>query len=428
MTLATSPLWLKDLSPPAGIPANLPARADVVVVGGGYTGVSAALALCRAGASVVVLEKEELGWGASTRNGGFVLPGFKRELSALVSRLGPSGARRLFAESLESIAHLEALIARENISCGFRRVGHLTLAESGRELSALGAEHRLLQAAAGHATRLITGADLASEIGSPTYVGALLDETAGSLNPARLFFGLAQAAAGAGATLSPHTDALKIKGSPGTFTVVTPRGSIAAGHVLVATNGYSGPLHPGFRRRVIPIGSHIIATAPLGAERSRRLIPGDRVVSDSRHLLHYFRLSDDGRLVFGGRASFRPADGGSDPAAADILRRDMVRLYPDLAGVAVEFAWSGNVAFTIDQMPHIGTLDGVLAAGGYCGHGVAMAIYLGTRAGQHLADGTGLPFLSTLDFPVVPLYDGHPWFLPLVGAWYRTCDWLRRSS
>ena len=399
----------------------------MVIIGGGYTGISAALALARAGASVVVLEKESLGWGASTRNGGFVLPGFKRGLPALVRQVGPGLARRLFAESLDSIAHLESLITRENISCGFRRVGHLTLAENTRELSALEAEQRSLKTSAGHETRLITGPELASEIGSATYVGALLDETAGSLQPARLFAGLASAAARAGAGLCSGTDARSIEGSPGAFSVLTSRGPVQATHVLVATNGYSGPVLPAFRRRVIPIGSHIIATAPLGPALSRQLIPRDRVASDSRHLLHYFRRSADGRLVFGGRASFRPADGGSDPNAADTLQRDMVRLFPELAGIPVEYAWSGNVAFTLDQMPHLGNLDGVFSAGGYCGHGVAMAIYLGARAGQHLGSGTGLPFLSTLDFPAVPMYDGHPWFLPLAGAWYRTIDWIRRT-
>jgi glycine/D-amino acid oxidase-like deaminating enzyme len=197
--------------------------------------------------------------------------------------------------------------------------------------------------------------------------------------------------------------------------------------VLVATNGYSGAVHPPLRRRLIAIGSHIIATEPLDPALCRHLIPRARILSDSRHLLHYFRLSDDARLVFGGRASFRPSEGEADRAARAILQRDMARVFPELAGVSVEYAWSGNVAFTLDQMPHVGTLDGALGAGGYCGHGVAMAIYVGTRAGQYLADGTALPFLAGLDFPVVPLYDGHPWFLPLAGAWYRLLDWIRGS-
>jgi glycine/D-amino acid oxidase-like deaminating enzyme len=406
-------------------PAPLPARADVVIIGGGYTGISAARALARAGATVVVLERESPGWGASTRNGGFVLPGFKRGLAAIIRKWGSGAARRLFNESPESIDHLESLITSEAISCQFRRAGHVTLAENPRQLASLARERDLLAQAAGHTTQLIQGTDLAGEIGSAKYVGGLLDESAGSLDPARLFFGLAQAAYRAGAIFSASTDALRIDGRPGDFVVITSRGPVRSSHVVVATNGYSGAVHPAFRRRVIPIGSHIIATVPLNPEIRRRIIPRARVLSDSRHLLHYFRLSDDGRLVFGGRATFRPDRSGADLQAAAILRRDMIWVFPELAGIAVEHAWSGNVAFTRDQMPHAARLDGVFSVGGYCGHGVAMAIYLGTRVGQHLADGAELPFLTSLDFPIVPLYNGRPWFLPLAGAWYQLLDWTR---
>lgn len=426
VTLETTSLWLKDLplSDQETVP-ELPDRADVVIIGGGYTGVSAARAVALAGASVVVLERETPGWGASTRNGGFVLPGFKRELSAIARKWGPSSARRLFAESLESINHLESLIATEGIACGFRRSGHITLAESPGQFRDLERERDLLRATAGHETRVLARAEIGSEVGSTRYAGGLLDESAAALQPAQLFFGLARAATGAGALILARTDARRIEGSPGGFTVLTSRGPIQAGHVLVATNGYSGAVHPPLRRRLISIGSHIIATQPLGRDLGRRIIPGARILNDSRHLLHYFRLSDDGRLIFGGRASFRTSRGEADAAAHTILERDMVRVFPELAGVTVEYAWSGNVAFTLDQMPHMGTLDGALSAGGYCGHGVAMAIYVGTRAGQYLADGRALPFLAALDFPVVPLYDGHPWFLPLAGAWYRLLDWTR---
>jgi glycine/D-amino acid oxidase-like deaminating enzyme len=423
----TSILWRSD-TPFAAPSTPLPARADVVIIGGGYTGVAAARALARGGRGVVVLERETPGWGASSRNGGFVLPGYKRSLAAIARRWGQATARQLFIESLESIAELESLIAEESIACQFRRVGLLTVAENGRQLDDLARERDQLQAIAGHPTRLVTPAEIAGEIGSSRYIGGLLDPSAGSVHPARLFAGLAAAARGAGATFCFPADALRIDGRAGDFTVVTSAGALRAHQVLVATNGYSGPVSPAFQRRVIPIGSHIIATAPLDPDLCRRLIPRNRVVSDSRHLLHYFRLSPDGRLVFGGRAVFRPDRTGADPRAAAILQRDMVALFPELASASIEFAWSGNVAFTRDQMPHAGSSGGVLSAGGYCGHGVAMAIYLGNRIGRHLADGSALPMLASLAFPPIPLYQGNPWFLPAVGAWYRMLDWMRSSS
>ena len=374
-----------------------------------------------------MLERETPGWGASSRNGGFVLPGYKRGLSAIARRWGQDTARRLFLESLESIAELESLIAEEAIACQFSRVGLLTVAENARQLGDLARERDQLQAIAGHSTQLVTSSDIAGEIGSSKYIGGLIDASAGSVHPARLLAGLLEAARRAGAIFCFPADALRLEGRAGDFTVVTSAGSVRANQVLVATNGYSGPVAPAFQRRVIPIGSHILATAPLDPDLRRRLIPRNRVVSDSRHLLHYFRLSPDGRLVFGGRAAFRPDRTGADPRAAAILQRDMIALFPELVSAPIEFAWSGNVAFTRDQMPHAGTPGGVLSAGGYCGHGVAMAIYLGNRIGRHLADGSELPILVSLAFPRIPLYQGNPWFLPAVGAWYRMLDWMRSS-
>jgi glycine/D-amino acid oxidase-like deaminating enzyme len=418
-------LWLRGVSLPTEAVSPLPARADVVVIGGGYTGISAARALARAGATVVVLERESPGWGASGRNGGFVLPGFKRELSAIAGKWGREAARRLFAESLESITHLESLIRVEGIACEFRRVGHVALAENPRDFAALAKERDFFQSVAGHETRLLDRADTTREIGSARYIGGLLDESAGSVHPARLLRGLAAASVRAGATIFSFTQVLKIEGSAGGFAVSTSRGTVRADQVVVATNGYTDAACADLRRRVIPIGSHIIATAPLDPLTSGRLIPRARVLSDSRRLLHYFRLSGDGRLVFGGRAAFRPARQGADPGAAAILRRDMITVFPEMASIPVEYAWSGNVAFTRDRMPHVGRFNGCFTVGGYCGHGVAMAIYLGTRVGQHLADRSELPFLASLKFPVVPLYNGSPWFLPLVGAWYQMLDWTR---
>ena len=426
ISLTTGVLWRNDTQL-AAISTPLPARTDVVVIGGGYTGVAAARALARGGRGAVVLERETPGWGASSRNGGFVLHGYKRGLSAIARKWGAATARQLFAESLESIADLESLLATEAISCQFSRVGLLTVAENSRQFDDLAREHDQLLAIAGHRTRLVSPSDITGEIGSSKYVGGLLDASAGSVNPARLFAGLFNAAVRAGATFCFPAEALKLEGRAGDFTVVTSAGSIRANHVLVATNGYSGSVAPAFQRRVIPIGSHIIATAPLDPDLCQRLIPRNRVVSDSRHLLHYFRLSPDQRLVFGGRAAFRPDRSGADPLAAAILQRDMVTLFPELATTPIEYAWSGNVAFTRDQMPHAGTPGGVLSVGGYCGHGVAMAIYLGNRIGRHLADDTQLPVLASLAFPPIPFYRGKPWFLPAVGAWFRMRDWMRSS-
>jgi glycine/D-amino acid oxidase-like deaminating enzyme len=203
--------------------------------------------------------------------------------------------------------------------------------------------------------------------------------------------------------------------------VGTSRGVLRAREVLAATNGYTPAALGRLRRRVIPIGSYIIATQPLGGELARRLIPKGRVMSDTKNLLFYFRLSPDGRMVFGGRASFTPA---SAKRSARILAAGMREVFPELAGATIEYAWSGKVAYPMDHLPHAGRLDGLHYSMGYCGHGVALATYLGTRMGEVLLGTAEVPDLGGKRFKAIPLFNGFPWFLPFVGGYYRTRDWL----
>ena len=384
----------------------------MAVIGAGYTGLSAARVLARDGADVTVLERETVGWGASSRNGGFVLAGFKPDVELLARRYGVTEARRLYALSVEAVESLEGIIAAEAIACDYVRCGTVVLAAKPGHLAGLERSRKFLHRELGHETMLLSRAEVRSEIGSTRYAGGLLDPLAGAVQPARLVDGLARAAERAGARL--------VRRAGGDWTIVTPAGAIRAAAVLVATNAYTGSAVPALRRRVVPVGSYLIATAPLPREQADRLIPRGRVLSDTKNLLYYFRRSPDDRLVFGGRAAFTPT-----PVArsAAILARGMVEVFPELAGVTVEYAWGGRVAFTLDQMPHAGSLKGVHYALGYGGHGVALATWLGARMGHAIAGRAPLPRL-TGSFPPIPLYEGRPWFLPFVGAYYRIRDRL----
>jgi glycine/D-amino acid oxidase-like deaminating enzyme len=193
-----------------------------------------------------------------------------------------------------------------------------------------------------------------------------------------------------------------------------------AGEVLVATNGHTDAAFPSLRRRVVPLGSHVIATAPLDPKLARRLLPRGRVMSDTRNLLHYFRLADDGRLVFGGRASFTPV---TVRRSARILERDLRAVFPALAAAPLEYAWSGSLGVARDRMPHAGRLDGVHYALAYAGHGVALATWLGARMGDALAGRGEVPALGG-GLPPIPFYRGTPWFLPVIGGYYRVMDWI----
>lgn len=401
--------------------ADLPGRADVAVIGGGYTGLAAARALARGGASVVVLEREHIGWGASSRNGGMVLPGFKAELADLVSRLGLPRARILFRESLEAVQFVEALVREERIACDWHRSGHATLAAKPGHLRELEATQRLLDRDFGYQTRLLDAAGVRAEVGSTCYHGALMDPGAASLHPAAFVAGLGAAARRAGATLCEGTEVQDIARTGAGCRLTTSRGELAASEVVIATNGYTGRLLPWLRRRVMPIGSYIIATERLDPVMQRRLIPWGRMLSDTWNLLHYFRLSPDGRLVFGGRAAFVPA---ALERSVAILRREMVEIFPDLGSTRIDYAWGGTLGFTLDQMPHAGRRDGIAYAVGYCGHGVACASWLGDRVGKALAGQADWPELANAAFPLIPFNWGRPWFLPLAGAYYGLKDRL----
>jgi glycine/D-amino acid oxidase-like deaminating enzyme len=404
--------------------ADVPARADVVIVGAGYTGLSAARQLARVGADVVVVEREQVGWGASSRNGGQVLTGMKLDATTLVARFGEARARELFDIATDSIARLEALVEEEAIDCEYARVGHLQAAFKPSHFDAFREEQSLLARVFDHNVRVLTRSEQRAEIGSDAYHGVLVDERSGGLNPARYVRGLAAAALRAGAAVVTGIGVTSVERKPGAWRVRTTGGEIEAQDLLVATNGYSGAAAPALQCRFVPIGSYIIATEPLDERVAAALLPRRRMAFDSKHFLFYFRVTSDRRLLFGGRAEFGRPDEHTTRRAASILRKGMDAVFPELSGVSIDYAWSGNVAFTRDQMPRAGRLDALNYAGGYCGHGVAMATYLGEQIARRIG---GEPIDHPLfddHFPAIPLYAGNPWFLPLVGAYYQVKDWL----
>jgi glycine/D-amino acid oxidase-like deaminating enzyme len=427
MQLKETPVWLAGVTFPASDSMQpLPARADVAIVGGGYTGLAAARELARRGASVALLEVRTLGWGASSRNGGMVLTGLKLEAEQLVAKYGLELARRLFAASLKALDCVERIVAEEQIACDFARTGHLLLACKSAHFQAFAREAELLARDFGHPTRVIQPGALRGEIGSDAYAGGLVDEASAGINPARYLAGLAHAAQRAGAQLYQHTPVEQITRAGADWQLTTPRGPLRAGAVLLASGGYSGPATPTLRRKIVPLGSYIIATEPLPEALAQELSPCNRMIFDSKRFLYYFRLTPDRRMLFGGRAGFFPETPATVRKSAAILRRGMLQVYPQLRDVRVEYAWGGTLDVTFDMMPHAGQLGGLHYALGYAGHGVAMATYLGGLIGACLAgEQVDNPF-AELPFPGAPLglYDGRPWFLPLMGAWYTFLDWV----
>jgi glycine/D-amino acid oxidase-like deaminating enzyme len=403
---------------------ELPDVVDVAVVGGGYTGVAAARKLALQGAKVVVLEAETLGWGASTRNGGIAHPGFKWGPPALERRYGRELALALYRESRAATDLVAGLVRDQGIDAELRWNGFLELAWAKAHADDFEAEAAGL-ADFGTPARAIPRDRLRDEIGTDAYHAGLAVDGGGVLHPAKWFVGLAGLAERAGAELYEGIRVRSLRRqADGRFVVETARGALLARDVLVATNGYTDGAAPAIRRRVIPIGSYIIATEPLAPDLADELSPTGRAYFDTRNFLSYWHVSADRRMIFGGRVSFFPT---TVDRTARLLYGRLIQIHPQLAGTRVEYSWGGKVGITVDRMPHIGrTRDGVMYSVGYSGTGVVLSTYLGTRAAEWLGGGEA-PALAKLPFPIIPApYEGRPWFLPLVGEWFRLQD--RRAS
>lgn len=400
---------------------SLPDAVDAVVVGGGYTGVAAARKLALQGARTVLLEANTLGWGASTRNGGIAHPGFKWAPDTMVKRYGPDLARALFVETVQATDLLAGIVRDQGIDAELRYNGYLELAWARSHAEHFPAEVAA-RAALGIASRVVPRDELAAEIGTTAYHGGLAIDSGGLVHPGKWFAALVGLAERAGAELHEGVRATAIRRqADGRFVVETKRGAILARDVLVATNGYTDGVVPALRRRIIPIGSYIIATEPLPEDLARELSPTGRAYFDTRNFLSYWHVSADRRMLFGGRVSFLPT---TVDRTAKLLHRRMLEIHPQLAGYRVEFSWGGKVAMTMDRMPHVGRSGGVMYAMGYCGTGLVMSNWLGTRAAEWMGGGEP-PALAKLRFPIVPApYEGRPWFLPFVGEVFRAQDRL----
>ena len=418
------PYWL-DPSPltKSYTDKTLPEKTDVVVIGGGYTGTTSAIRLKQAGVQVTLIDSEKLGTTASGRNGGMTLTGLSEGLTTIEKKLGKEKVQQLFRESIESVNTVERLVAEGNIDCNFHRYGHLEAAFKPSHFENLKRDQERLSSQFNHETRLISPGELKAEIDSPLYHGALFDPVSAGVHPAKYIAGLITMADCSGVELheAVTAEALERRGSG--FTVRTDRGTIAADDVIVATNGYTGRLMPWLQRRIIPTESLIIATEELADDFAGSIIPNRRMIWDTKIFLFYFRLSPDGkRLLFGGRPR-SPQKTLRENAA--YMYRDMLRVYPQLKDIGIDYAWSGKVGFTLDRSPHIGKKDGIYYCMGYCGHGVALATYLGEKLAQMVQGrGAGTAF-ADLPFRAVPFYRGNAWFRPLVYSYFSMLDRIR---
>jgi glycine/D-amino acid oxidase-like deaminating enzyme len=424
---AERPHWWDLAAPEPCEEGGLPPAADVAIVGSGYTSLVAALYLARAGRSVLVLEAEEAGHGASRRNAGYLGRTLKRSFTWLEEHHGAEFATRVYRELDAAKQWVFALVAQLGIPCHISQSGRFIGATSEAHYKDLARELEVMRRRLGFPYEMIAPADLQRELASDAYLGGAVIPDLGSIHPALYHRGLLQAARAAGVRVFTHAPVTALARDGKTVSVTTARGTIAAREAIAATNGYT-PRHLGWlARRVIPFEGFMAATEELSPALMAKLIPNRRTVLDSNVNINFIRPAPDSRkILFGGLTGSRPRD------LRDMgwrLHAMISRLLPDLATVRLSRVWSGQCAGTFDFMPHIGRHDGLWYALGYNFAGVPMGSWLGLKlAEQILGKAEGATVFGTTPFPTLPFYGGNPWFVPLAMRWFDWKDSRSRKS
>ena len=417
----------EDLNTP--MPDHMPHDADLVVVGAGFTGLSAGLTAARQGRSVVILDAGRPGFAASTRNGGICSGHIRISHSHLTDKYGKDYADRVYGEGIEARADLVKFCEEESIFCQITKAGHFNGAMSQADYDKMGHQCDALNAIPGHDVELISRENVKDEIKTDRFFGGLLRKEIGGFHPGKFYAGLLSAVAGSGALVLSRTPVDVIESDHSADhgeakLVRTPRGSIRARQVIVATNGYTGTTRPFgkfLRQRVVPVQSCIIVTEDMGRDRVRELMPGLRMYGNTAKLSCYFRpVPDENRILLGARSFDRKQPSGR---SVSFLKQKLVDMLPDLEKTSIDYCWLGNVAFNQRQLPAMFKDDGIYYAAGYAGSGTVWARWLGKKTAE-LAMGMSNQDSVFYDKPPekIPFYDGDPWFMPFVNGAFAVQD------
>lgn len=424
MTQHTCLWWETAPAPKTYRNKPLPSKTDVLVIGGGFTGASAALQLAKHGAKVTLLEAQSIGYEASSRNGGQALSCLHHTLTETLHLHGRELAREMFLCAVEAANTVERIVTDEKIECDFVRCGSIEAADKPAHFERLKREQETLKEVAGFDALLLGKDRVREEMGTDAYHGLLVNPRSGSVQPAKFVRGMAEAAVRAGADIHEGVRAFAIERREnqmdGTrFKVQTEAGAIEAKEVVVATNAWTGNLIPQFKLRVFPAESYIIATEALSEEQARRLIRNNRVVYDTRNLLAYYRLSPERRMTWGGELTLKGAGPHWNISA---LQNGMTRVFPELAAARLDYYWGGTLALTLDENTHAGMVDGMWYSMAYVGHGVTLATHLGLQmANGILGKPVHNPFDNLKILPAPPYRDS-AWFVNIGKLWNRFLD------
>ena len=397
---------------------------DVCVVGAGLTGISTALNLAERGLSVVVLEASKVGWGASGRNGGQMIAGFACGIDTFGAQLDEAEVRAVWQMGQETIEIIRDRVDRHAIDCDLT-FGYLHAANKARDVSALQHDRDETARRFGYDRfRWIPKEEISGFVESDRYAGGLFDPDSGHLHPLNYTLGLARAARAAGVRIFERSLVTELKDDANGHEVTTATATVRAKFVVLACNAYLGQLAPATARKIMPVGTYVIATEPLGEARARALMPANAAVCDSRFVLDYFRMSPDSRMLWGGKVSYSTM---APRNLGEAMRSDMLLTFPQLDDVRVEFAWGGLCDITMNRAPHFGRLSPtVYFAQGFSGHGVNTTGLAGKLIAEAIA-GQASRFdlfakIEHRDFPGGAMLRMPA--LVLAMAWYRMRDWL----
>lgn len=438
----TTPYWWERTPRPQNLNSALPNSAEVVIIGSGYTGLSAAIQTAEHGRDTVVVDAEQAGWGCSSRNGGQVSTSLKPTFDWLSKKFGAQKALAILQEGNNALNWIDSFVKENQIDCDFQQVGRFHAAHTRKAFTELKKKISAIPSQLNIGAYVVDADQQHEEIGSSRYYGGVVYPRHACIDPGRYHQGLLQCALDKGVNIVPQCKVVSIKnianekdqvGANRKFQINTSQGTITATDIIIATSGYTSKVTPWQQRRIIPIGTYMIATEPLPQATIDRLIPNNRVVTDTRRMILYYRTCPQRRrILFGGRVSLKETD---PRKSASLLRKEMVALFPQLETARISHSWMGFVGYTFDAMPHIGKQNGMYYSMGYCGSGISLASYLGMRIGLQVANqaqpqsqsqdegkGKGSTALNNLPFPSRPYYYGNPWFLAPALYYYRWRD------
>lgn len=422
---AGHPYWWIEAARPDSEPPVLPERTDVLVIGSGYTGLCAALALAKAGREVVVLDKRRAGEGASSRNGGICSGNLKPSFGALTKRFGRERALAIFQEGIAARKFVGERIREEGIDCDYTMTGRFTGVTHPNHLERIKREVEMLNREFDIPAWFVEKQNVSEELGTDLFHGGYVREDIGGLHPGKYQLGLLEAAIRAGARFHGGVTVKSLERDGEKHVVTTSAGVVVADHVIAATNGYSDSYFPFLQRRVVPIPSQIVATAPISPNLMKQLMPKGRMCGTTDRLFNYYRPSPNGkRILFGGRVY---KDSPDPMVRGAKLKNRLIDMFPELSETPIERSWFGYTGFTMDFLPKIGVHDGVHYACGYNGSGVIWASYFGHRIAQQvMGDPAGKTAFDGIPFQAIPFFSGNPWFLGTMVRLYGIGDAIGR--